>query len=63
MKTTRLELELILLEDIRQGRDNSATYTAAQNMLINAYTRERRWTLAFFASVVANVVLLMEVYL
>lgn len=62
MKTTRLEQELILLEDIRQSR-GQGIHTTAADMLINAYIRERRWTVAFFASVLANVVLFAEVFM
>lgn len=63
MKTTRLEQELILLEAIRQARVSGNLHATAADMLINAYIRERRWTVAFFASVLANVVLFAEVFM
>lgn len=62
MKLTRLEKDLLLLEEVRQGLGRDA-YKRAQDMVLAGYARNRRWLVALSISVLANVVLLMEVFL
>ena len=69
MKTTRLEDELLLIAQVEMALDKvpnrrpSGIAYDLRRTLINAYIRERRWTVAFFASVLANVVLFAEVFM
>lgn len=69
MKTTRLEDELLLIAQVEMALDKGPSWGEPAKrmghnlrvMLANAYIRERWWTMAFFASVLANVVLFAEV--
>tara|TARA_R100000231_G_scaffold45307_6_gene39119 strand:+ start:6134 stop:6343 length:210 start_codon:yes stop_codon:yes gene_type:complete len=69
MKTTRLEDELLLIAKVELELDKvpnrrpSGIAHDLRLMLADAYYRERRWTVLFFASVLANVVLFAEVLL
>ena len=71
MKTTRLEDELLLITQVEMALDKGPSWGEPAKrmaydlrvMLADAYFRERRWTVLFFASVLAFVVLLTEVLL
>ena len=71
MKTTRLEDELLLIAQVEMALDKGPSWGEPAKrmaydlriMLADAYYRERRWTVAFFASMLANVVLFAEVFM
>lgn len=62
MKLSQLEKDLLLLEEVRQGLGRDA-YKRAQDMVLACYARERKWLLQLSVSMLANVVLLMEVFM